>query len=169
MSSKFRIGSIARCIGMKGEVVVNPDTFDINRFYDLDSVYVGHSEDASKQLSIESVRLHKERPVLKFSSADSRNDAEQLVGKRVYVDENERIELPEGRLFIHDIIGMKVYTVDKSFVGHVKDVLQLPAHNIYVVSHDDKEVLIPAVDEFIDSIDEDERTIRIKPIEGLLE
>jgi 16S rRNA processing protein RimM len=170
MTAKFRIGSIARCIGLKGEVAINPDTFDIRRFLALKSVYVGHTDEITDLLTVENVRIYKERPIVKFVSIDSRDDAEKIVGRIVYVDETERIELPEGHLFIHEIIGMDVYTVGNEYVGSVIDVLSLPAHNVYVISSDGKkEVMIPAVDEFIDSIDAEHNSIRIKPIEGLLE
>jgi 16S rRNA processing protein RimM len=169
MSEKFRIGSITRCIGMKGEVIINPYTFDPDRFFQLHSVYLGPSEDKCKQYSVDNVRFHKDRPIVKFSTVESRSDAEKLVGHILFIDEEDVIELPEGILFIHDIIGMDVYTVNDIYIGKVKDVLQFPAQNVYVVSHDGKEIMIPAVDEFLEHIDKKMRTIRIKPIEGLLE
>lgn len=169
MSSKYRIGSIARCVGIKGEVVINPDTFDINRYFKLKSVLVGRTADKAELLSVETVRVYKQRPIIKFTSVDSRNDAEKLVDKILYVDEEDRIELPEGYFFIHDLVGMRVYTVDDLYIGEVTDVLSFPAHTIYVVSDKEKEIMIPAVDEFIDLIDEEKKIIRIKPIEGLLE
>ncbi len=169
MREKYRIGSIARPVGMKGEVIVNPDTYDVERFFDLDMVYAGRSEEVSELLTVESVRIQKERPILKFESINSRSDAEKIVDYILFVDEKDRIELPEGIYFIHDIIGMDVYSVDEEYIGKVKDVLTLPAHNIYIVHHNNKEVMIPAVDEFIESIDEEENIIRIRPIEGLLE
>lgn len=169
MNEKYRIGTIVKHVGLKGEVAVNPETFDSNRYFSLGSVYIGSTYDDLKVLSIDSVRIHKERPVIKFSSVNSREDAEYLIGHKIFVDEKDRIELPEGYHFIHDIIGMLVYTVDDIYIGEVTDVLELPAHRVYVISRDEKEVMIPAVDEFIESIDENERIIRIKPIEGLLE
>jgi 16S rRNA processing protein RimM len=169
MSEKYRIGTIAKCVGLKGELAVNPDTFDTNRFFDLESVFVGRTDTMADLLSIESVRMHKSRPILKFASVHSRNDAERLTGMILFVDEKDSIELPEGQFFIHDIIGMSVYTVDETFVGKVHDVLPLPAHNVYLISDGEKEMMIPAVDEFIQSIDGKNKIIRIKPIEGLLE
>ncbi len=156
-------------MGMKGEVVVNPDTFDINRYYKLQSVFVGPTEEKAELLSVESVRIHKERPIIKFASIDARDDAEEIVGDILYVDEQDRIELPEGYYFIHEIMGMDVYTVDEEYIGKIKDVLPLPAHNIYVVSYKEKEVMIPAVDEFIKAVDLGKKIIRIQPIEGMLE
>jgi len=167
--SKYIIGSIARPVGLKGEVIINPDTYDINRYFELDAVYAGRSEETSTILSIESVRIHKGRPVIKFESIDSRSDAENIVDYVLFIDEKDRVELPEGIYFIHDIIGMHVYSIDEEFIGIVKDVLTLPAQNIYIVHHNNKEVMIPAVDEFIESIDNEDKIIRIKPIEGLLE
>lgn len=169
MNEKYRIGTIAKCVGLKGEVAVNPDTFDITRFFELESVFVGRTDTMVDLLSIESVRMHKARPIIKFESVHSRDDAEQLTGMLLFVDEKDRLELPEGQYFIHDIIGMRVYTVDDIFIGEVQEVLPLPAHNVYVISDGEKEVMVPAVDEFIDSIDEKNKIIRISPIEGLLE
>lgn len=169
MKSKYRIGTAVRCFGLKGDIVIQPETFDVNRYFDLAAVFVGKTEETARELTIEMVRIHKGRPILKFQSVDSRNDAERLIGHVLYVNEEDRIELPEGMFFIHELIGMKVYTVDDTFVGTIRDVLQLPAHNTYIVQSEHKEVLIPAVDEFVESIDIEERVIRIKPIEGLLE
>jgi len=169
MSTKYRIGSIARPVGMNGEVIVNPDTYDVNRYLDLEEVFVGKSEQTSDLYKIQSVRFNKQRPVLKFESIDSREDAENIIDLILYVDEKNRIELPGGVHFIHDIIGMKVFTVDDEYIGDINDVLELPAQNVYVVIYKGNELMIPAVDEFIDSIDITKRIIRIKPIEGLLE
>jgi 16S rRNA processing protein RimM len=169
MGEKYRIGSIARSFGMKGEVIVNPDTYDINRYFDLRDVYIGHTGTINERHTVESVRMHQERPIIKFDRIDTRSQAEDLAGQTLFVDEKDRIELPDGVIFIHDIIGMKVLSDDASYVGTVRDVLLLPAHNVYVVEASGREILIPAVDAFIESIDIGEKEIRIKPIEGLLE
>jgi 16S rRNA processing protein RimM len=169
MGEKYRIGRIARGFGMKGEVIVSPDTYDVNRYINLHDVYIGYNETRNEPYTVESVRMHQGRPVIKFDRIDTRSQAENLAGQTLFVDEKERIELPEGVLFIHDIIGMKVFSDDASYVGTVRDVLLLPAHNVYVVEASGREILIPAVDAFIESIDMEAREIRIKPIEGLLE
>ena len=46
--------------------------------------------------------------------------------------------------------------------------MSLPNHEVYVISNQDKEVLIPVVPEFINSVDIVEKIISISPVEGLL-
>jgi 16S rRNA processing protein RimM len=169
MSDKYRIGAIARSIGIKGEVIVHPETYSIERFFDLSEVWVGASEQTAVVYPVEIVRMHKNRPVIKFANVDTRDDADRLRERILYVDETERIQLPPGSYFVHEIIGMRVFTADETYVGVVREVLALPGHNVYVVRDAGKEYLIPAVDEFIDSIDADTRMIRINPIDGLLD
>ena len=46
--------------------------------------------------------------------------------------------------------------------------MSLPAHDVYVISNsNNKEVLIPVVPEFIESVDYDSQNVIISPIEGL--
>ncbi len=54
-------------------------------------------------------------------------------------------------------------------VGILADVLKLPANDVWVVRSGEKEILIPAVKEFIESVDEARKRIVIHVIEGLLE
>ena len=47
--------------------------------------------------------------------------------------------------------------------------MSLPAHDVYVLSNlDNKEVLIPVVPEFIESVDLNSKIVTISPVEGLL-
>ena len=46
--------------------------------------------------------------------------------------------------------------------------ISLPNHEVYVISNDEKEVLIPVVSEFIHSVNISDIVISITPVEGLL-
>ena len=46
--------------------------------------------------------------------------------------------------------------------------ISLPNHEVYVISNNGKEVLIPVVPEFIHSVDITDKVISISPVEGLL-
>ena len=47
--------------------------------------------------------------------------------------------------------------------------MSLPAHDAYVISSNNKEVLIPVVPEFIYSVDVTASIVTISPVEGLLD
>jgi 16S rRNA processing protein RimM len=54
-------------------------------------------------------------------------------------------------------------------VGTVKDVLRLPAQDVYVIDKNGREWMLPAVKEFVTSIDVATKTMWVRVIEGLME
>jgi 16S rRNA processing protein RimM len=95
--------------------------------------------------------------------------AEELVGGFIEIEKEELVRLPEGRYFVFDLIGLEVTTTDGQKVGKVKEVISLPAHDIYVVEGKTRLYDIPAVREVIKNIDLNKRQMIIQPQEGLLE
>ena len=53
-------------------------------------------------------------------------------------------------------------------VGELKDVMWLPANDVYVVFNGEKELLIPIVNEVVLSVDYDKKEILIANIDGLI-
>ena len=75
----------------------------------------------------------------------------------------------EGAYFIADLIGLDVVDADsKCKYGKIKEVINRGASDIYVIKTNKGEVLFPAVDEFIDSVDV-ECAVYIRPIEGMFD
>ena len=68
--------------------------------------------------------------------------------------------------FIADIIGAKVVTEDGCELGTLADVMEMPAQNIYLVKGE-REIMIPAVDEFILKTDVKNKLITVRLIEGM--
>jgi 16S rRNA processing protein RimM len=167
--TKYRIGIAARPVGLKGELTVRPDTFDIQRYFDLTSVFIGPTEHQSVEYQLEQARVHGNRLVIKVRGIDSRIEAEKLNGCYLYVDEEHRIDLPEGKHFIHDLIGLQAVDESGESLGLVKEVLPMPAHPVYVIENATGEHMVPALDEFIIRIDIAAGKIVIRPIEGLFE
>ena len=86
----------------------------------------------------------------------------------VYADRDD-IELDDDRVFIADIIGLPVFDERTGKrLGEMADVLENPASDLFCVkTPDGKEVLVPAVDEFIGHIDDD--GVYLLPIEGMFD
>ena len=87
---------------------------------------------------------------------------------RIFNVDRLRVELPDGRHFLADLMGLEVRDADTGAVlGTVTDILTPPAHEVYVVRGGGREYLIPAVDEFVKEIDVDGGFIRVSLIEGM--
>ena len=162
---KIKIGKIVNTVGLKGEVKVYNYSDSIEIYETIESIYV---ED--RLTVIENVRAQKNMVILKLEGADNRNAAEALRGKELYITEDDLPELPEGQYYVRDLIGMSVTEEDGNLLGHVTDVLQNTAQDIFEVeSENGKKLLIPKVDQFVLDIDVEKREITVRLIEGMLD
>lgn len=162
---KIKIGKIVNTVGLKGEVKVYNYSDSIEIYETIESIYV---ED--RLTVIENVRAQKNMVILKLEGADDRNAAEALRGRELYITEDDLPELPEGRYYVRDLIGMSVIEKDGKLLGHVTDVLQNTAQDIFEVERENgKKLLIPKVDQFVLDIDTEKREITVKLIEGMLD
>ncbi len=151
-----------------------PETDHPERFEDLTIIYTGSTATTADPQDLESVRFQPTKRgtivIAKLRGIDSREKAETMRKACVFAREEDLPPLEEGEFFLHDLIGLAVVTDAGDDVGTVDDVIEGPAQPILVVARKGKEsVMIPAVDEFVDNMDLDERRIIIRPIEGLLD
>lgn len=170
---RIAIGQISRVHGIKGEMVVVPLTDDPERFSELERVFLLKDERVT-EFEVERVRRHfktkrrEERVLFKLKGVESPERAKELVGSFLEIEKKDLIKLPEGRYFIFDIIGLRVITTKEEEVGRVKEVISLPANDVWVVEGNQKEYDIPAIKEVVKKIDLEKRVMIIEPKEGLL-
>jgi 16S rRNA processing protein RimM len=75
---------------------------------------------------------------------------------------------PEGQYYHHQIIGLQVRTTRGELLGNVTDVLSGKSNDNYIIQGPRGEILIPAIEDVIKSIDLDQGYMTIEAIEGLL-
>jgi 16S rRNA processing protein RimM len=169
MSDLCLIGVIAGVHGIRGAVSVIPYSDVPGRFERLDVVMLGSSADQTREMRVTEAEEHKGRILLRFGEVTDRDQAEVLKGLYLYVPEEKMEAPPEGRYFIHDLIGCEVVTVRGERKGSVRDVMLLPANDVYVADCEGREVLIPAVPSIVRSVNIAERRVTVEPIPGLFE
>ena len=168
MSDFFLIAKIVSLKGKDGFVNIISHSDFPDRFYKLDKVYIDFFND-KKEFFVEKVVAQKKQIAFKFRNFDSDKDAQVLIGKDVFVDEEKAIKLPEGSYFVHDLIGSKVFRNGEEF-GSLKDVLRFPANDVYVIIDTlGEEILIPAVKDYIESFDREKKILVIKPGDEIYE
>ncbi|SDK44528.1 ribosome maturation factor RimM [Natronincola ferrireducens] len=163
----LRIGKILNTHGIKGEVKVFSLTDYPERFEELKWIYI---EDYKEKFHIKKVKYRPKDILLSFEGYDDINKVEKFKGKYLLIDESQKRELPEDTYYITDIIGLAVYTIADQYLGTVVDILQAGSNEVYVIKNKEgKEVLIPAVKEFVPEISLEAGKIIVKPIEGMIE
>ena len=106
--------------------------------------------------------------LLSLEGLDDRNIAVGMKNTVLYA-RREDIPLKKGQMFLTDMIGLAVIDADSGRVyGHIADVTDGVRNRIYTIKAGEKEVLFPAVDEFVKEIDAD-KGVFIKPIPGFFD
>lgn len=179
MEQFLRVGCIANVHGIHGEVKVFPTTDDLERFSDLDEVWLaaapssvkpGKQKNAMKLLHVEGVKYLKGMAILKFEEYSDRTSAEQLKGCELYVDREHAVELADDEFFYCDIMGAKAIADTGEELGTVTDVLETGANDCFVVkTKDGREVLFPNIKDCVLEVNIEEQFIKIHVMKGLMD
>ncbi len=163
MKNRFlEAGQIVNTHGIHGEVKIVPWCDTPQFLCQFHTLYLDGTP-----VKVLAARPHKGNVLARLEGVDDVNAAMALKGRTIHIDRNDA-ELPEGRHFIADLIGLRVLDADTGAeLGVVTDVLTPPAHEVYVVQGNGCEHLIPAVDEFLKETNVDEGFLRVKLIEGM--
>jgi 16S rRNA processing protein RimM len=158
------VGRILAPWGIRGEVKVEvltdfPERFATRKLVDLNN----------RPLEIERCRPHKQHMVVKFATIDSVEAAEKLRGQDLTIPSSELYPLPEGQYYTFQLIGLKVVTTKGQTLGRVKDIMTTPSNDVYIVEGKHGEILIPAIEDVVKSIDLKKGKMVIEAIKGLLD
>jgi 16S rRNA processing protein RimM len=163
------VGRVARPHGIRGQVVVNPETdFVAERFHAGAQMWT-RVEGRDIALTIADARVEGRRPILAIEGYATLEAAEALSGAELRVPESELQALPEGSYYLHQLAGCRVETVDGTAVGTVRRVDGGAGAAMLVVDGSRGEVLVPFVQEMCVGIDVVAQVIRVRLPEGLLE
>ena len=159
------VAEITTTSGYMGEVRLKPfSRFSIDYIMEK-TLQIGTSYDNLIDLKLEKAIGNGKRMRFKFEGIDSELKAKNIIGKTIYANTKADDEI---NLIASDLIGFDVVTDTGDSVGELKDVMWLPANDVYVVFNGEKELLIPIVDEVVLSVDYDKKEILIANIDGLI-
>ena len=166
MGKLFPIGKVTKDSGLKGEVHVSPLCRYFEYYSEEPSLFLGFSNESVLEMKLmKSARIGKKTRIL-FEGVQNRHEAEALVGQRVFASASESDPIS----FVSaDLIGYDIITDSGELVGKLKDILWLPANDVYTIDKDGHEFLIPVISEIVEFIDHENTKIVIRPIEGLMD
>jgi len=163
------VGRVARAHGIRGHVIVNPETdFPESRFR-TGAVLWTRREGWVGPVTIAAVRFHQGRPILELAGVGTMTEAEALAGAELRVPAEALEPLADGEFYLHDLVGCRVTRRDGTPVGTVLRVEGDRAISRLVVDTDGGEVLVPLAVEICVRIDPAAGEIVIEPPDGLLD
>ncbi|MDE7397172.1 MAG: ribosome maturation factor RimM [Muribaculum sp.] len=167
----FKIGSITKPHGLAGEVNVllddDIDTDDLKRVaVDIDGIYVPFYIDSLRRKGAMTL-------LMKFDGIDSAEQAADICGNSVSVflkDGIVDVSLEDGQFYLSDLIGFSVCDNDGTTVGKITDIDDSTENTLFVLqSSDGKELLIPVVEDFIEEISSEDKTLVMSLPSGLFD
>ena len=163
------IAKILNFHGIKGEAKVGFSKGRESQIESLKKVFVKKDNDY-KELTVSSVRFHKQFAIIKFKEIATVNDVEEYKGCDLYLSK-EKVEetLDNDEFLIVDLIGMDVFDEDGSCVGKIVQVGDNRASNLLSIQDGNgKTHLVPFVKQLVPVVDMVNKKIVINNIEGLI-
>ena len=160
---KILLGKLGKPHGVKGFLFIHYYGKDANNLTD----YTGLVLDNETSVQVEKLLIQKDRVILKFYEINTRNDAEKLRDKQLYILEDSLPVLDSNQVYYFELEGLKVMNLDNFELGKIKGILETNANDVLVIeptdsSIDERERLVPYLkDQVVKEINKIEKTIII--------
>ena len=161
------IGTLAKLHGFKGEYVLVTDISFPQKIEKWESVFI-QIDELPIPFFISSLRLTSDSTALiTFDDITSSELAKEFVGCKIYQtgkESDKKINQPED----NNLNGYKVFDANAGYIGIVDSIIEYSQNILFRILDGDREILIPAIEEYILSVDSAKKEIHIESPEGLL-
>ena len=157
------VGQILAPWGVKGKLKVQVVTDFPERFTPQSTIYINR-----QPMTIDSTEWRKGKAIIKLNTVDSIEEVQKLRGQPVEIPHSQLYSLSEGHYYHFQLIGLEVWTIQGELLGNIAEILTAESNDNYVVRGARGEILIPAIDDVVKSVDLNKGHMVIEPIEGLL-
>ncbi len=161
----IEVGKIVGAHGVRGEIRIEPwsDT-------PADLLKYKHFHANGAEIKMHSLHVHGNLVLASIEGVADMNSAITWRGKVLTVPRSD-IVLPKGKYLICELIGLRVVDeISGESYGVISDVTPLPANDVYTVKCESgSEFMLPAVKEFVRSINIDAGEMTVRVIDGMIE
>ena len=158
------IGRVLRPHGVRGELRVEIHTDYPERYAVYKTVYLGPKHIPH---TIESHRFHQGKVLIKLEGIDDRTAAEGLREQWMLVSAADAIPLKDGEIYVHQMIHLRVVTVEGEDLGEIQEVIETGANLVYIVQGPNGQLLLPDIPEVFLEIDLAAGVATVRLLEGL--
>lgn len=171
-SERLPVGYLSKAHGIRGELVLVL-TADLEKVEG--PVFLRHKNGGPERpFVLERARRHHGAFLVSFAGVTTRTEAEELRSHTVLLDRRRLPRQQRGEPLLEDLPGLAVLLVEESGaereLGRIASA-EAPAGQVIwsILTPEGKEILFPAVPEFIRSLDLEKGEARIVPPPGLLD
>ncbi|MDP4227284.1 MAG: ribosome maturation factor RimM [Bacteroidota bacterium] len=166
------IGKSIKPHGVKGDLLIEAQGFDVENFLELESVFVDVGGEPVP-FFIDSAFVHSSTTlIVKFEDVDTEKKARSLCGFKLLIPARERVSPESESLEDVSFSEIRGYTlVDKKYgeLGELSRVIEYPNNPLFQVFYKGKEVLIPINEETVLKVNHRKEIIYVSLPEGLMD
>ncbi len=163
------LGKVAATHGIRGELRIAVFSGQFETILSLSSLLIKRPDGGMEKFEFAAKAARGNKLIVAFIGYESINKVSHLVGRELYTTRGELPELAVGEFYWCDLLGLKVVTDAGITLGFVTDIIATGSNDVYVVKNDEREYLIPALDDVVLDIDLENETMLVSPPEGLLD
>jgi 16S rRNA processing protein RimM len=163
------VGRIVKAHGTAGEVLVEVLSDAPDRFAPGARLEAGDLDGKRRSLRVHKSRVDRGKLLVSFQGLKTRDDAASVRGSLLSISAADVAPPPEGTFYEWQIVGLDVVDENGERLGSLVRVDERAGNDLWVVDTGHGEAMVPAVEEFIVSVDLDEKRIVVRVIPGLFE
>ncbi len=166
----YLLGKIIRTHGVKGDFIMTLDTDSPARYSKLKLMYV-EVDGILKEYDVTkiTVRAKEKNAIVHFSGIEDMTTAENYLKCDLYQPVSALPRLRGKKFYYHEIIGFQVVDKNLGPLGFITNVFDLPKNTIGEFVFNEKTVLFPLDEIFIEKIDRKEKLFHVNLPDGLLD
>ena len=159
----LKIGKIVGTHGVRGMVRIDPWADDGAFLKNFKSFYL----DDKTELKLANITPHKNIVIAKIAGVETIEQAEKFREAELSVLRSEVPKTP-GRYYIEEILGATVKDKDTgAYLGKLTDVYKTGANDVWQVTNDGKDYLLPVIESLEIKVDLENNEITLKPLKGI--
>ena len=164
----LELGQIVGTHGVRGEVRVNPWCDSPDFIKQFKTVYL--SKKGDRAVKVTACRPHGNIALLKLEGVDTVESAAAMRNKVLYIKRSDA-KIKEGTYFIAELKDCTVIDADdeSKVYGILSDVSETGANDVWHITKDGREYLIPSIPSVVKSVDVASGIIKITPLKGIFD
>jgi 16S rRNA processing protein RimM len=160
------VGRIGRAHGLKGETYLDGCSLSADELLEMRDFTWRSARGLTQTLTLVAVRPANDRLLVGFAGFTSREQVSALTNGELLAEADRIPDPGPGVAYAFQVVGFELRDAAGKPLGTVQDVLNLAAHQVYVVLGE-REYMVPVTPEIVRKVDMEARTITVDLPAGL--
>ncbi len=169
LSDCILLGTITKLHGFRGQLIIRLNNISSDKIQEMELVFIEIDGLPVPFFVTECSERDANSLLIKLEDIDDKNKANTLIDAKVFVKSLTENTVPDQFSDASQLAGYEVIDKNIGSLGTLKEIIEIQQNSLFCIVNNNKEILLPACQEFILEIDASKRTILVEAPEGLTE